>query len=205
MFSRILSGVLSFAFIVCPVSTPTFAQQGANSPDGTAPKKVLTPEQRAYQAQYRQWAEAHRAFQVQAKEVLDEVSAGENVKDCPDANNNYEFTTCFGKMVDTADQNLSRLEVIIHQLQAPPPAMAGEAKPPVVGVAGPILTPEELSVEFDTVEQTWRQFRTAACTAAFHQFVGGTGGPSFQAECALKLTRDHIHELDMIYGMGLHL
>jgi hypothetical protein len=70
-----------------------------------------------------------------------------------------------------------------------------EAKPPVVGVAGPI---GQLSVEFDTVEQM-----APGSHALSAPFGGGTGGPSFQAECA-KLTRDH-HELDMIYGMDSSL
>jgi hypothetical protein len=35
--------------------------------------------------------------------------------------------------------------------------------------------------------------------------VGGTGGPSFQLECMLNLARDHMRELNMIYGEELHL
>jgi uncharacterized protein YecT (DUF1311 family) len=55
------------------------------------------------------------------------------------------------------------------------------------------------------VEQSWWQYREVACAAAFHQFDGGTGGPSFQLECKLKLARDHMRELSLIYGGELRL
>jgi uncharacterized protein YecT (DUF1311 family) len=69
---------------------------------------------------------------------------------------------------------------------------------------GPALTPKELSDEFERVEKAWQEYRETACTAAFHQFSGGTGGPSFEGQCELKLTRDHMRELDMIYGGAVH-
>ena len=70
---------------------------------------------------------------------------------------------------------------------------------------GVTLLPKQHVAEFRKAEQSWRQYRDTACTAAFHQFDGGTGGPSFELECELKLDRSHMHELDMIYGEDLHL
>ncbi|MGD0628645.1 MAG: lysozyme inhibitor LprI family protein, partial [Terracidiphilus sp.] len=104
-----------------------------------------------------------------------------------------------------ADERLKSFEQVIRDLQAPSRRMAGAPEPPANGLSSPVLTPEQLSTEFNSVEQLWRQYRTAACSAAFHQFGGGTGGPSFEAQCELKLTRDHMRELDMIYGGDLHL
>jgi uncharacterized protein YecT (DUF1311 family) len=66
------------------------------------------------------------------------------------------------------------------------------------------LTQEQLVAEFDRVEEVWERYRESACRAAFHQFAGGTGGPSFEMQCQLKVTRDHMRELDMIYGADLH-
>jgi hypothetical protein len=77
--------------------------------------------------------------------------------------------------------------------------------PAATGIAGPTLSPKQHVAEFRKVEQSWRHYQKAACTAAFHQFDGGTGGPSFELECELKLDRSHMHELDMIYGEDLHL
>jgi uncharacterized protein YecT (DUF1311 family) len=65
--------------------------------------------------------------------------------------------------------------------------------------------PAQYAAEFDGLEKAWQQFRELACKAAFHQFNGGTGAPSFQIQCELKLARDHMRELDLIYGSDLHL
>lgn len=206
MFIRISRG---FVITVCLVSCflPLLrSQQTANQPAPTAPKKVLTPEQKVYQQRSSEWMERHHALQAQGKVIFDTEMAAEKAGDCPDANTTYDFNVCFGNAVTTADQRLKGFEQVIHDLQQPPPRMAGE--PPEVtatGIAGPVLTSEQFSAEFDSVEQFWRQYRTTACTAAFHQFDGGTGGPSFEAQCELKLIRDHLRELDMIYGEVLHL
>jgi hypothetical protein len=63
-----------------------------------------------------------------------------------------------------------------------------------------LQTPEQDRADFEHVEQSWRQYTKLACTAAYHQFDGGSGGPSFEMQCELKLTRDHLQELAMIYG-----
>jgi uncharacterized protein YecT (DUF1311 family) len=83
--------------------------------------------------------------------------------------------------------------------------MSGESETDTPGIAGISLTPEHQLAEFKRVEQSWQQYRETACAAAFHQFGGGTGGPSFEMECELKLTRNHIRELEMIYGEDLLL
>jgi uncharacterized protein YecT (DUF1311 family) len=79
-----------------------------------------------------------------------------------------------------------------------------ETNLPAHGMAGPSLSGEQLATEFERVEQSWRQYREVACAAAQHQWEGGTGGPSFEMECELKLARDHLRELHMIYGQELH-
>ena len=196
--------VLTVCFISCflPLSR---AQQTVDQPALTAPKKVLTPEQKGYQQQGREWMEGRHALQAQAKEIFEAEMAQEKAGDCPDANTTYDFNFCYGNVLTAADRHLKSFEQIIRDLQAPSPHMAGTSEAPANGIAGPMLTPEQLTAEFDSVEQVWRQYRAAACAAAFHQFSGGTGGPSFEAQCELKLTRAHMRELDMIYGGDLHL
>src|SRR5208282_1183415 len=169
------------------------------------PKKDPTPEQEAY----RQYEANHRGLQAQAKQVFDTEMAREKAGDCPDAKTDYDFNVCFGKQLTITDQNLKTYEGFIRELMAPPPRAPGqpavETNPPASGIAGPVLSPAEFEREFERVEQSWWQYRENACAAAFHQFEGGTGGPSFELECKLKLTRDHMRELSMIYGEELHL
>ena len=197
-----------FAITVCLIYCflpQSLAQQTADQPNVTSAKKVLTPEQKVYQEQDREWMERRHSLQAEAKEIFDSEMTAEKAGDCPDAKTTYDFNVCLGNVLTAADQNLKSFEQSIRDLQAPSPHMAGAPEAPANGIAGPVLTPEQLTAEFDSVEELWRQYRTMACTAAFHQFGGGTGGPSFEAQCELKLTRDHMRELDMIYGGDLHL
>jgi hypothetical protein len=92
---------------------------------------------------------------------------------------------------------------------APRPQMPGqptvETNLPANGIAGPVLSSPEFEREFESVAQSWGQYREVACAAALHQFEGGTGGPSFQLQCELKRAREHMRELRMIYRGELHL
>lgn len=146
-----------------------------------------------------------QSLQAQAKQVFELEMSREKAGDCPDAQTNYDFNICYGNQVTITAQNLKSYEGIIQDLMAPMPQMPGNSADNVPGPAGPSLTPEETREEFDHMEEAWRQYRATACTAAYHQFNGGTGGPSFQMECQLKLARDHMRELDIIYGHDLHL
>jgi uncharacterized protein YecT (DUF1311 family) len=166
---------------------------------------VLTPEQRVYQQQWKEYMAKRQSLQAQAKQVFDTEMAREKASDCPEAKTTYDFNICYGDQVATTDQNLKSYEGIIRELMASQPQMPGEPTTEMHGPGGPSLTPKQIAEEFDRVEQDWRQYREKACTAAFHQFDGGTAGPSFEMECKLKLTRGHMRELDMIYGEDLHM
>lgn len=184
------------------ISTIAFGQNGAH------PHKVLTPEQKAYQQSYRAWLENHQSLQAKAKQIYDAEMARERAGDCPDAQSTLGFEECYSKVFDTLSASLKDFESTLHALMAPPPEMPAEGETNGAnrtGPAGPVLTPDQLSAEFDQVEHVWRQYEEAACTAAFHQFDGGTGGPPFEAECEIKLTRNHLRELNLIYGNDLHL
>ena len=168
------------------------------------PKKVLTPEQKAFQLQWKDWSAKHQALQAQAKQVFDAEMAREKAGDCPDAQTTYDFNICYDRQTRITEASLHSFEEIIRRLQIPGPEFPGQSSSPPLP-SGASLTPDQLSAEFDNVERLWQQYRDAACTAAFHQFDGGTGGPSFQSECELNLMRDHMRELNMIYGEDLHL
>jgi uncharacterized protein YecT (DUF1311 family) len=182
------------------LSGPCFGQQAPATVG-----KVPTAEQIVYQRQYHAFVAKRQSLQAQAKQVFDKEMAREKSGDCPDAKTTYEFNICYGKEEAITEQNLKLYESIIEGLQAPPPQMPGQTNTDVPRPGGPALTPKELSEEFERMEKVWQDYRETACTAAFHQFSGGTGGPSFELQCELKLTRDHMRELDLIYGGALHL
>jgi len=177
-----------------------FALYGRGQQSPPSHHKVLTPEQQAYQQQYQQWSAHYRQLQTQGKQIFDAEMAREGAGDCPNASTTYDFNICYGKRLDTTEANLKSFEASLHDLLAPGPQMPGEPATPPPGPGGPSMTPAQLTAEFESVEQIWRQYRDTACTAAFHQFSGGTGGPSFEGQCRLQLARDHMRELRMIYG-----
>jgi uncharacterized protein YecT (DUF1311 family) len=161
----------------------------------SAGQRPLTPEQQAY----RQWDARHQQLKDQGKQIFDAEMAREKAGDCPDANTTDDFNTCYGKQLDATEASLKSFEATIHGLLEPPPKMPGERAAPPPS-AGGIPTAAQDIAEFESVEQSWRAYRDQACAAAFHQFQGGTGAPSFELECRLQLTRDHMRELKMIYG-----
>jgi len=199
---RLLAITLCGGFVLLPLA---FSQQGSDGQSPAKPKKVLTPEQKVYQQQWKEYMVKHQSLQAQAKEVFDAEMAREKAGDCPEAKTTYDFNICYGKQAAITEENLKSFEGIIRELMAPQPQMPGQPVNEMHGPAGPSPTPEQVTEEFDRVEQDWRQYRETARTAAFHQFDGGTGGPSFQMECELRLTRGHMRELDMIYGSDLHM
>src|SRR5579875_3915882 len=132
-------------------------------------KKVLTPEQQTYQKAYRAWAAKHSELQDEAKKVLADEMARERAGDCQNAISTLDSEKCFGQALNQANSSLSQYEAIIHKLFSPPPAMPGQAQTGMPGPAGPSVTPAQLASEFDHVEEQWRDYRKAACTAAYHQ------------------------------------
>ena len=197
-FTLLLLGILLLP--PCSIGQQSQAQSAT-----AKPRKVLTTEQKVYQEQWREYMAKRHNLQAQAKQVFESEMLREKAGDCPDANSTYEINVCYTSQVTITEQNLKSYEVTIRDLMAPMPQLPGNPTSSMPGPAGPTLTPDHVLEQFDRVEEVWRQYSDTACTAAFHQFEGGTGGPSFQMECQLKLARDHMRELDMVYGSDLHL
>lgn len=165
------------------------AMPGLGTGQQTRLGKVLTPEQRAMQEHMRELDTERQRLRATAKAAFDAEMAREKSGDCPDARNTYEFNVCFGEQAGIANQNLKTYESAIHDL---------------LGLKYPDREGPQVA-EFDRLEQLWHAYLNAAATGAFHQFEGGTGGPSFEMETHLRLVRSHMRELDTLYGMALRL
>ena len=182
---------------VLSVLTAGFGQQ---APSG--PKTVLTPEQPALQQQVKQAGADRGNLRNEGQRGFDAEMAQEKAGDCPDAHSTYAFTLCYEKALAATGQHLKTYEEMIRDMLSRRGSDAnGQPAPP--GPAGQ-LTSAQLVAEFDHLEQVWRPYIDAACTAAFHQFGGGTGAPAASMECSLRLTRSHMRDLDGIYDMLLH-
>ncbi len=166
------------------------AQNQQNPP---AHHKVLTPQQHAYQQQLKVFLARQQRLRAQAKTIFDVEMAREKADLCANAGSTHDSNVCYEKQIEITDGNLKSFEAVMRDLSAPEPQMPGEP-------ADPNATAAHVQAEFDNVEQLWRHYRETACAAAFHQFGWGSGGPSFEMECQLRLARDHMRELRMIYG-----
>lgn len=173
------------------------AQQSAATP------KVWTPEQRAVQKQYAAYEKQRLQLRALAEDAFHAEMAREKAGDCPGAQSTADFNTCFGLAVDAADQHLSTYEKALATLLALEEPGVGPQTSPNVG--GMFQTPAQDAAEFRQMEGTWRSFLELASAAAFHQFDGGTGGPSAELETHLGLVRDHLRQLNRIYAMTLTL
>jgi uncharacterized protein YecT (DUF1311 family) len=52
-------------------------------------------------------------------------------------------------------------------------------------------------------EKAWQMYKDSAMKAAHASWPDGTGASGFAGEVYLSLVRDHIHELDEIYGLNI--
>lgn len=198
--ARMAGGWGGIVLLASSLSGQCLSQQQA-----AAPRKAPTPEQLALQQKNRDWVANRQRLQEEGKQLLAAETARESAGDCPSAGNTVQFNECFGRQLETTDKSLEGYERVIRALMAPEFPEQDSGRPQAPGPAGATLTPAQLGAEFDHLEALWRDYRKTACTAAFHQFGGGTGGPSFELQCEIKLARNHMRELDLIYGEDLHL
>ena len=179
------------------ILSPGFGQQ---APSG--PKTVPTPEQPALPQQAKQAGADRGNLRNEGQQAFDAEMAQEKAGDCPDAHSTYAFNLCYEKILAATDQHLKTYAEMIRDLLSRRGSDLN-AQPAPPGPNGP-LTSAQLVAEFDHLEQVWRPYLEAACTAAFHQFGGGAGGPSSAMECSLRLTRGHMRDLDNVYDGLLH-
>lgn len=135
-----------------------------------------------------------QSLQAQARQLLSKESARETAGDCPTAQTTVDFDTCFDRQLKLTEANLQQFEGIIRQLQTSDGS----------GSDADSAASKSLA-ELEQMDRKWESYRDAACTAAFHQFEGGSGAPSFEMQCQLELTRDRMRELHLIYGEDLDL
>lgn len=190
--------------VLCSLLITSFAL--ATQQSGTRPKKLLTPAQKAYQEELQRVRAERDRLRAAAKQAFDAEMAREKAGDCPAAHTTYDFNMCYSSQNTITEENYKAYTGTVRALLGLKNPLAPGVKegPLPPGPAGPELTPEEDVTEFDKTESLWSAYKEAECTVAFHQFGGGTGGPSAGMECKLRLTRNHMRDLDSVYLL-LHL
>jgi hypothetical protein len=133
---RLLAMTLCGGFVLLPL---LFGQQGSDQQTPAKPKKVLTPEQKVYRQQWKEYMAKRQGLQAQAKAVFDAEMAREKAGDCPEAKTTYDFNICYGEQTAITEENLKSYEGIIRELMAPQPRMPGESATEMHGPAGAAL------------------------------------------------------------------
>jgi len=175
--------------------------------DAGTREKVLTPEQKVYQQALKLASADRQRLRAQAKKAFDAEMAREKAGDCPNARSTYETNNCLNNEFGITDENyktyVEAVQALLSLKGPPPPGQ--EVHAVQSGPAGPELTPEQHTAEFDHLEAVWKPYSDAVCTATFHQYGGGTAGPPAEGECGLRMTRQHMRDLDQVYYGPLHL
>jgi len=141
-------------------------------------------------------------FQEAAAKALETENTRRQAEPCKDAMSTYEINHCLWRELSITQRNRSEFAAALRSLlRLRDPA---DSKAPKFGPSGPVLTSDELAEEFDRMETQWEGSQKLQCEAALHQYGGGTAAPAAQMGCELRLTREHLDDLDVIYNMLLH-
>ena len=168
--------------------------------ENSAPhQKVLTPEQKEYQAEFAQWQAQRKELNIKAKSVLGDEMAREKAGDCPNASSTREELECLSTEMAKTQSNYETFAGAIRGMLAMSvPMMPGQK--PASGPTGMERTATELVEEFDQLEAEAKKYRTEAGTVAFNQYKGGTLAPVFEGQATQRLVRLHMQEIAFIYG-----
>jgi uncharacterized protein YecT (DUF1311 family) len=98
---------------------------------------------------------------------------------------NRPFTTaeeasCFAKAAETSDRELNQVYARVRS----------------------VLSLEERN-ELQGAQRAWLKYRDLTCTAEYHLYGGGTGGPVTRFACLSAITQDRVNTLKVSYGWRL--
>jgi len=171
-----------------------------------APKhrKVLTPEQQAYQQQMKQYAAERSRLRAQGKQAYEaeigRENAGDKAGECKNADSQSDWNMCLSRDAGLTEANYTAFTASIRGMLAQKVPVGPGEDSNVVGLTGKPLSSEELVKQFDTLEALWRKYFGLAETTGYDQFQGGSGAPSFGLQCRRDVMRSHLHELHLLYG-----
>jgi uncharacterized protein YecT (DUF1311 family) len=191
------------ATILCLALIPALAA-AQTTPQPARPKKVLTPDQIAYQQDLKTYRAQADTIRSAATAAFVAEAAREKAPECPNASTTYDINMCLSHENDLTDANYKAFTTAVRAILALPfPAPLG-AKDDSMGPTGPEGTPATNTAAFDAAESAWHTYATAECKAVDTLWRGGTIVNSMVGECDLRMTRARLHELDTAYSLDLH-
>ena len=191
------------ATILCLALIPALAA-AQTTPQPARPKKVLTPDQIAYQQDLKTYRAQADPLRTAANSAYAAEAAREKSSPCPNAVTTLDINSCLAHENDLTDANYKAFTTALRAILAlPRPSFPGETIP-AVGPSGPEATPGTNTASFDAAESAWHTYATAECTAVDTLWRGGTIVNSMVGYCDLRLTHTRLHELNEAYSDELH-
>jgi uncharacterized protein YecT (DUF1311 family) len=123
---------------------------------------------------------AHEQHAVIAISALKAEESKEG-KDCSQARDQHEQNICTAEVAEAADRNLA---LFYDNLKA---IIDGDAQK-----------------KLQQSQDAWLQYRASACDAVFEFYKDGSIRNSERARCAIRLTRQRMRDLDVLYEGPLH-
>jgi uncharacterized protein YecT (DUF1311 family) len=192
--------ILCLALIPALAAAQTAPQPAPSAP---RPKKVLTPDQIAYQAQMKVYYAEHARLATAATSYTAEM-AREKADACPNATAAYDINLCLAHEDEITDANYRAFTAAVRAMLAlPQPTFPGETTP-YVGPTGPEATPATNTAAFDAAEAAWHAYATAECNAVDTLWRSGTIVNAMVGYCELRMARTRLHELNDAYEMLLY-
>ena len=169
------------------------------------PRKILTPEQIAYQQQMKTFYAEMDRLRTAAKSAYTSEIAREKAGECPNAITTVDINQCLSHEDEVTEANYKAFTSVLRAMLAlPVPTMPGASGMPAIGPSGPEATPATNAAAFDAAESAWHTYAAAECGAIDTLWRGGTIVNSMVGQCNQRLARTRLHELDTAYDMLLH-
>ena len=165
----------------------------------TRPKKVLTPQQVAYQLAMKDYSAKLDQHRQAATAAYNAEMAREKAPECPNANTTYDENMCIEHEDAVTDTNYKAFITALRAMLALPVPASPGIPTPITGPTGPEATPATNTAAFDTAESAWHTYSTAECGAVDTLWRGGTIVNSMVGRCHLRMARARMHELDEVY------
>ena len=170
----------------------------------TRPKKVLTPEQVAYEQEMKAYNERQAEIRKAANSAYDSEMAREKAPTCAGVWTTYDVNMCLAREQEISEATYKAFTSALRQMLASArPTWPGETVP-YVGPTGPAATPETSTAAFEKAESAWKVYAEAECRAVDTEWRSGTIVNSMVSECELRLLRARMHELNTAYDNWLH-
>jgi uncharacterized protein YecT (DUF1311 family) len=189
--------------ILCFALISSFAT-AQTTPQQPRPKKILTPDQIAYQQQMKTYNAQVDTLRADANSAYSAEIAREKAGDCPNAVSTYDINMCLAHENDVTDANYKAYTSALRAMLALPYPSTPGIETPIMGPTGPAATPVTNTAAFDAAELAWHAYATAECNAVDTLWRSGTIVNAMVGYCELRMTRGRLHELDDAYDMHSH-